>query len=163
MPVFDSTTIMFLVQPNAKPPNDPATGEPLANVSQRIERLIRDIESKSQTIVIPTPALAEVLVIAKGQIDEWISMLQQSRHFQIVDFDIDAVKKLVHVTQKIHDNRMFESQSPFTKAQLKYDRQILAVALAENESTIYSDDQGIKQMERYFDIEVIQTHMLPYE
>ena len=79
-------------------------------------------------------------------------MLQQSRHFQIVDFDIDAVKKLVHVTQKIHDNRMFESQSPFTKAQLKYDRQILAIALAENQNTIYSDDGGIKNMEHYFNM-----------
>lgn len=163
MPVFDSTTLMFLVQPNAKPPNDPATGEPLTNVSRRIARLIREIESKSQTIVIPTPALAEVLVIVKGKIDEWIFMLQQSRHFHIAGFDVDAVKTLVHVTQKIHENRVFESQSPFTKAQLKYDRQILAVALAENENTIYSDDQGIKQMERYFDIEVIQTHTLPVE
>ena len=163
MPVFDATTLMFLVQPNAKPPSDPATGEPLANVSQRIEYLIRDMESKSQPIIIPTPALAEVLVIARGNIEEWISILQQSRHFHIAGFDIDAVKKLVHVTQKIHENRVFESQSPFTKAQLKYDRQIVAVALAQNESTIYSDDQGIKQMERYFDIEVIQTHTLPYE
>ena len=59
-------------------------------------------------------------------------MLQQSRHFQIVDFEINAVKKLVDVTQKIHKDEAFESQSPFTKAQLKFDRQIVAIALAEN-------------------------------
>ena len=154
---------MFLVQPNAKPPNDPATGEPLSNVNGRIDRLIRSIESNSQTIVIPTPALAEVLVVARGKIEDWISMLQQSRHFQIVDFEINAVKKLVDVTQKIHKDEAFESQSAFTKAQLKFDRQIIAIALAQNQDTIYSDDQGIKRMERYFDIKVIQTHMLPYE
>lgn len=82
-------------------------------------------------------------------------MLQQSRHLKIVDFEINAVKKLVDVTQKMHKDEAFESQSSFTKAQLKFDRQILAIALAQNQNTICSDGQGIKRKERYFDIEVI--------
>ena len=162
MPVFDSTTPMFLVKPDAKPPDDPATGKPLANVRERIDRLILEMESKSQIIVIPTPALAEALVVSgRGKMEEWIAMLDQSPYFHIAEFDVGAVKKLVHVTRAIHGSKTFEPDPQFTRAQLKFDRQIVAIALARNQRTIYSDDKGIKRLERYFDIEGIPTPALP--
>ena len=153
---------MFLVKPDAKPPDDPATGEPLANVRERMDRLIREIESKSQTIVIPTPALAEALVVSRrGKMEEWIALLDQSPYFHIAEFDVGAVRKLVHVTRTIHGSKAFKPDPQLTRAQLKFDRQIVAIALARNQNTIYSDDKGIKRLERYFDIEVIPTPALP--
>ena len=162
MPVFDATTLMFLVQPDARPPADPDTGEPLAKIKERMDSLIQDIQAKSETIVIPTPALAEVLIaVPEGRPGECLSRLHQSRHFQIADFDTNAVRKLVDVTRKVHHNKEWKSASPRTKAQLKFDRQIVAVALARNQNTIYSDDNGLKDLAQRFEIKVIPTHALP--
>ena len=51
------------------------------------------------------------------------------------------------------------SSSPLTK--LKFDRQIIAIARAEGDTTIYSDDQDIAKLATPLALTVIPIHALP--
>ena len=64
MPVFDATTLLLFLEPDARAPLDPATNEPLTDAKARIDHLIETLEKQREAIVIPTPALSEVLVHA---------------------------------------------------------------------------------------------------
>ena len=63
MVLFDATALSLLLHPGAKPPND-STGNPVSRARERIELLVQTLDEKKAKIIIPTPALAELLVIA---------------------------------------------------------------------------------------------------
>ena len=50
MPVFDATTLMLFLEPDARAPLDPATNEPLTDPKARIDHLIETFEKRRQTI-----------------------------------------------------------------------------------------------------------------
>ncbi len=69
MAVFDATALLLFLEPNAKPPLDPEAGTPIADVGARVEFLVKALEERHEAIVIPTPALSEVLVVHRHCID----------------------------------------------------------------------------------------------
>lgn len=64
MVVFDASVLLLLLDPDASPPNDPATGQPIEHAKARIEHLIATLERQRTKVIIPTPVLSEVLVRA---------------------------------------------------------------------------------------------------
>ena len=40
MVVFDATTLLYLLDPDAKGPTDPETGNPVTRIKERIEYLV---------------------------------------------------------------------------------------------------------------------------
>jgi hypothetical protein len=64
MVVFDATTLLYLFDPEAKAPTDPETGSPVTRVKERIEFLVSELEKRREKIIVPTPALSELLVRA---------------------------------------------------------------------------------------------------
>ena len=48
-----------------------------------------------------------------------------------------------------------------TRAKLKFDRQIIAIALTRGETTIYSDDGDIARLGEALGLEAIRSHALP--
>jgi hypothetical protein len=60
----DSSALALLVNPAADPPEDPKTGQPVLHIRQRVEHLIAGIGA-SDTLVVPTPVLAEAMVRAE--------------------------------------------------------------------------------------------------
>ena len=85
--VFDASMLVYVVTPNAAAPEDKATGQPVQHCSERIAHLLDSLEQRGERIVIPTPALAEVLVKASEAAAEYLSRLTASRHFSIRPFD----------------------------------------------------------------------------
>ena len=55
MVVFDSSVLLLVLDPNAKAPSDPGTGEPVDKAAERIEYLIEMLSADKEKIVIPTP------------------------------------------------------------------------------------------------------------
>ena len=155
MPVFDATALILFLQPNPR--------TPYSQNKQRIELLVQKLENANETIIVPTPALAELLISSGNDGAKYLRILSNSKPFIIKPFDQKAAIKNAQITKSIHNKLNFKHGEAITAAQLKFDRQILAIALAENQNTIYSDDGGIKNMEQYFNIQVIQTHSLPYQ
>lgn len=64
MVAFDATIMSLLIYPNSKAPKDPS-GKPVTRCQERIEHLIQTLQEKKEKILIPTPALSEVLVVAR--------------------------------------------------------------------------------------------------
>ena len=53
MVVFDSSVLLLVIDPNAKAPNDPSTGETVERAAERIEYLIKNLTTNREKIIIP--------------------------------------------------------------------------------------------------------------
>ena len=160
MAVFDATTLLHFLEPNAKPPLDPATNEPVTDAKSRVDHLIETLEKRRETIVIPTPALSEVLVHANDAGPRYLEILNTSRCFRIEPFDQRAAVELATMTREALREGNLRAGTQATRAKLKFDRQIIAIARTQNETTIYSDDEDIATLAKPLELEVVPVHAL---
>ena len=65
MVVFDTAFLLHLIDPNLNPPTDPNSGQPVSKVSARIMHLANGLKESREKIIIPAPALAELLMLAE--------------------------------------------------------------------------------------------------
>jgi hypothetical protein len=161
MVVFDATTLLCLLDPEAKAPTDPETGKPVAHVKERIEFLVRELESDKEKIIVPTPALSELLVRAGDAGPEYLDILGKAATFKIVDFDQRAAVEVAATTREAIDTGSKKGGSESSWAKIKFDRQILAIAKVEGASTIYSDDGDIVRFSKNAGIRVVRLCDLP--
>jgi len=63
MVLFDATTLLLLLAPNACVPKD-SKGQVITYPKERIDGLLVDLAKAKTKIIIPTPALSETLVRA---------------------------------------------------------------------------------------------------
>ncbi|UZE49053.1 PIN domain-containing protein [Rhodopseudomonas sp. P2A-2r] len=133
---FDASVLTFIVDENAGAPTDPATGNPVTFCKERVQYLLDTLQKDGSKIIIPTPSLAEVLVKAGNAAPKIVSELSTSKHFKVVDFDVRAAVEFA--SRQIARQKGIEKR---TKA--KFDDQILAIAIVENASVIYSDDKKL--------------------
>jgi hypothetical protein len=83
--------------------------------------LLESLQQQNAKIVIPTPALAEVLVRAAKGGPEFLRILSSSKHFRIAPFDERAAVEFAA-------------------------RQAERIAAVESATTIYSDDEDIAKL-----------------
>ncbi|WP_297856728.1 hypothetical protein [Elioraea sp.] len=84
---FDASILIHVIDEQAKPPTDPATGNPVDRCHERVTHLLESLQRQNAKIVIPTPALAEVLVRAANGGPESLRIFSSSSHFRIAPFD----------------------------------------------------------------------------
>jgi len=138
--VFDATVLIYIIDENASPPNDPATGQPVENCKERLEYLLTTLQEENAKIIIPTPALGEVLVKAQQAAPDLLRDLTSSKHFRVASFDAMAAVEYA----AMHAARLGKAATNRTKA--KFDEQIVAIARVENATIIYSDDGDIAKL-----------------
>jgi hypothetical protein len=161
MVLLDATAFSLLVNHKAKAPDDPITGLPVIEAGKRFQFLKAQIEKSGNTILIPTPALSEVLVSIDDAAPAAIELLNRSARFKIADFDQRAAIELAAITReaiRIGDKR---AGSPAPWQKVKLDRQIIAIARVNQVERIYSDDRGIKYFAELIGMQVIQTWEMP--
>ena len=161
MAVFDATALLLFLEPDARPPLDPETGASMADVGERVEFLVETLEKRRETILIPTPALSEVLVHAGDAGPTYLELLNDTRCFRIEPFDQRAAVELATMTQNAIAAGDLRAGTDATRARLKFDRQIIAIALTRGETTVYSDDDDVAKLGRPLGLEVIPSHALP--
>lgn len=137
---FDASVLVYFLDEKAAAPLDPQTGKTVANCKERIELLCETLQRDGETIIIPTPALAEVLVRAGTAAPEWLQILSTSRFFRIVPFDERAAIEFAVAQANRRGNRAVGRQKA------KFDDQIVAIAVVEGATVIYSDDEHIKTL-----------------
>ena len=98
MALFDANTLMLLLDPTLKPPIDKATGKTVTEVLKRIKHLVGTLQESRQKIVIPTPALAEVLTHAERAGTDYFTKIYRSSAFKIEAFGIRAAIELARMT-----------------------------------------------------------------
>ena len=62
MVVFDATILLAFLQSDCPPPRHPETNEPIDSFRERIDYLIQRLDKDKEKIIIPSPALSEILV-----------------------------------------------------------------------------------------------------
>lgn len=161
MIAVESTTFALIVNPDAKPPVDPATGRPLTQARERVEHLIATLEREENPILVPTPVLAEVLVKAGDQGPMIVERIRRSARFKIADFDLRAAVELAAMTREALASGDKSSGSSAAWQKVKLDRQIIAIARSNGCDTIYSDDAGVAKFADAVGLEVKRTWELP--
>jgi hypothetical protein len=147
MVAFDATILLPLFFPNVPVPLDRMTGKPVDYFKERIEYLIATIEKDHTKILVPTPALSELLVYAGKDGPEHVRLIRQSPAFKVENFDeraaIEAASLTAEAFRKYGNKR---GGIDATWAKIKFDRQIIAIAKVNGASAIYSDDPDVKAM-----------------
>jgi predicted nucleic acid-binding protein len=160
MVLFDATTLSLLLHPGAKPPKD-AKGNPVERCSERIEHLVRTLDESKTKIIIPTPALSELLVIAGAAGPKYLSEINGRSCFKVSDFDQRAAVEAAAQTRDAIRAGFKRQGSEAPWAKIKFDRQIVAIAKVENVKTIYSDDEDVERYAKAIGIEVKRAESLP--
>jgi hypothetical protein len=157
----DASTLTLLVNPDADPPLDPDTGQPLTRASERLGKLIDEVERRRGTVLIPTPALAEVLVKAGDAGPTFLERLNSSARFKVADFDQRAAVEVAAMTRDAirAGDKSAGVTEPWQK--VKYDRQIVAIARVNGASALYADDGGVAAFGNLIGLKVIRTWELP--
>lgn len=141
---FDASTLIYMFDDQAAAPTDPSSGKLVERCRDRIEYLIETLAKAKAKIIIPTPALAEVLVRAQEGAPERLRILKSSKHFKIVPFDERAAVEHAAMQTMRHATGTRSPSSTRTKA--KFDDQIVAIAAVEGVTEIYSDDSDIAKL-----------------
>lgn len=163
MVVFDATVLLLVLDPEARPPQNSETGRPVERASERINALIDQLSADGEKVVIPTPALSEVLVYASDAMQSYLDIINKQSAFRIVPFDQKAAIEAAIAT---HDairrgGRRIDSDATATVAKIKFDRQIVSIAKAEGSHTVYSDDSDVIRYAKQVGLEAYRTADLP--
>lgn len=162
MVVFDATILIPMLWPDCPPPRDPETNNPISDFRSRIEHLVSQLERRRTKIVIPTPALSEVLVRSPIAVrDEYLRILTSSRLFLPAPFDQRAALELAIIMSDGLRDQDKQNRTDETYAKFKFDRQIVAIARVENASTIYTDDKKMLSLCKRLGITAVTISELP--
>ena len=126
----------------------------------RLAHLIATLEREKATIVIPAPALSEVLIGAGDAAPRYLNAINISARFRVAPFaERAAVEAAAAHREAIKAGDKREGQRFWQK--VKYDRQIIAIATVEGASILYSNDDDIRRLAVDSSIEVVRLDELP--
>ena len=124
----------------------------------KLDNLIEELQKKRTKILIPTPALTELLVHA-GKAREAIHQeLSCNSLFQITPFDSRAAMECALL---LEEALSAGERRQVTKTKFKFDWQIVAIAKSHDATVIYSDDTDIARYGKRANLIVIRTDDLP--
>lgn len=144
MIVIDATALMLFVSEHAPPPSD-AEGRPVPLAAKRVRHLIQELETTGTMLVVPTPALAEVLVqMDPLHAQEVVRTLSRAPGVRVEAFDERAALE-VAAMGRVPRTRTPRLEKTEVYAKLKYDRQIAAIAKVLEADEVLTDDQGLRR------------------
>lgn len=161
MVLLDATTLLLFLSPTAAVPIDPLTNLPIEHAYKRVEHLVKTLEAKRTRILIPTPAMSEVLVRAGNAGKAYVQRIERSSIFRFVSFDMRAAIEVALMTKDALDSGNKRGEADGTWAKIKYDRQIVAIAKVNGVEAIYSDDSNVISFAARHDIPVIRLCECP--
>ncbi len=150
---FDATALTFLFVPNAPCAID--------RPRDRIDFLISDLHGKGARIIVPTPALCELLVKTGHSSREIINLVTKSSRLIDAPFDVKAAIEAAIMTRQAIKAGNKKGDHPGKWAKVKFDRQIVAIAKANDASAIYSEDPDIIKIAAPVGIKVVSVCSLP--
>jgi hypothetical protein len=154
--IFDASYLVVLMHPNPAPAKD-RENKPVSQFRERVAHLTSTMDVSNNSIGVPTPAMAEVLVRSGAARAKYVSVLSNTWRFQILPFDSRAAIEAAELVATIKSN----NEKWDTWAKVKFDIQIVAIAKAEAATVIYSDDTDIEKFAKRFKIRVIRICDLP--
>lgn len=111
--------------------------------------------------MIPTPALAEVLVGLEDEAPAILQKISRSAWFKIVDFDTRAAVEVAAMTRDALRANDKKGGSTSNWQKVKIDRQIIAIGRVMGVKQIYSDDEGLAKFADQIGISVVRSWEMP--
>lgn len=108
-------------------------------------RLIEDLSVQRAKVIIPTPALAEVLTERPGVGRFYLERIQRSACFQIRPFDDKAAIELAALLG-----------TSVTRDLLNFGRQIVAIARVYGASVLYADNEEVARFAAQCGIQAVR-------
>lgn len=160
MVAFDNTILSVLLFPDAEIQEGP-DAITVIHARDRVIALIQEIADSGEQVLVPAPALAEVLATPGCDIEAVLGELRKSAHIRIGDFDQRAAVELAIRLRAAAAAGDIREGRKTTKAAMKFDRQIVAIALTNGARILYSDDEGVRRFGEGSGLKVKRTSELP--
>jgi len=153
--VLDTTILTLFLKPNVIPPNDPKTGKPVDRAAERIEYLLEELQKAGARVLVPTPVLAEFLVIADESGPDYLNLITDQAFFEIAVFDALSAVEAGAAQRKalLTGNQKLDLTG--SRQCVKADRQIVAVAKTRNVDTVYTADTDIQKIGKHAGVQVV--------
>lgn len=149
--VFDTSFLVPLLDPRIK-----GIGE----IDAKLTHLIETLDKQKDVIIVPTPALSDVLIGAGDAAPQYLEILSKTPRFRVASFGPRAaVEASERHRQAVRNNDKKEGAASWAK--VKFDRQIIAIAKVEGAERIYSNDIDIFRFGKAEGLEVIRLQDLP--
>lgn len=141
--VIDTNILIQMMMDADKPLYNLVTGQILDRTAARAAALLDALDKKGGSIIIPAPVLSEFMVGIKPEDRaSYLAVISRRAVFEIRPFDARAA---LECAVMISPAEMRQATTPeATKAKLRFDRQILAIALAVGAAEIWTHDRGIR-------------------
>lgn len=150
---FDASFALLIWSPNA--------GASVPNAKERVAYLVGELHQKQEKIIIPTPALSELLVKSGNAGQQYLNEITKSARFKVAPFDtMAAVEVAARIGEAINKGNK-KAGSKGTWAKVKFDQQIAAIAKVEGAHTLYTDDEDLAKFAEKMGLEVVALADLP--
>ncbi|MEJ8631444.1 hypothetical protein P0F65_19920 [Sphingomonas sp. I4] len=132
----------------------------MTHARERVELFLSSL-SVEDTLIVPTPVLAEVLVGAEEGGPGLLAAISGMARLKVRPFGERAAIETAMMTREAiaAGDKRAGSQAPWQK--VKVDRQVVAVARAEGATQIYTDDSNLVEFARRLGMDVFSTWDLP--
>lgn len=110
----------------------------------RIAQLLEDVSKDGGKILIPTPCLAEFLVGAAEATTEWLNGLERKRGVVVAPFDRRSAFECALLDRAAIGSGDKKGGRTDAWQRIKIDRQVIAIARANNSGRIVTDDEGLR-------------------
>ena len=116
---------------------------------EKAKYLISKCEEDGIKIIVPSVVFAEVLCALEPRLHMAVSELMH-RQFIVAPFDTQAA---LHFAEMWRNKKQPQDQSGISRAEMKADYMITAIAIARGAKCIYSKDVGLKKFAQdYIDV-----------
>lgn len=154
--VFDASFLAALTDETT--PVRAVAGGTTEDTRDRLAYLIERLDDGGADVVIPTPALAEVLAVATRDPSATLATLDGQARFRVVPFDQRAATEC---GIRMREGLRGRGASEKGRVAVKFDAMILAVALVEQATVIYTDDDGLRRHSMAAGLEAVGFDDLP--
>jgi predicted nucleic acid-binding protein len=134
--------LSILLNPNGRIPFVDGTTVPVEFARERAENVVVTLQKQRRKIIIPAPALAELLTVIGPTAHQYVNLLSRSRIFEIGVFDARGAAELALLNRDtFHHQDQKTGAEPYQKR--KVDRQIVAICKVYGVTELYTDDKDL--------------------
>jgi len=133
---LDNNITAFALRNDAHPDDQPKV--------EKARGLIGYLDEEEKIILLPTPVITECLTPVPPQ--DRVQVQKAINKFMIGTFDHRAAVKCAEMMHAITPaEKEYREEKGITKAQLKFDYMIAAIAITNEAECIYSEDEGLRK------------------
>lgn len=157
---IDTSVLLYILNENTQAPIDPKTGAPVTRCRDRVNLLIEELAKRDEKLIVPTPALAEVLVRAEAAGPTYLQIIDRHKSLRLADFNALAAVETAVMMAAIYSSPRRPAGAD-ARSKMKFDTMIAAIARVSGASVVYSDDPDLRSLGRDFGFEVVGVAALP--